>query len=85
MQTGCRISTLVKVGLAIRARTDPPRAPEMLRFPTDSKPLSSFVRLYVRSQRSPMPPFFEIGRESAFTQVPAKFKVLQPEAARRKL
>ena len=84
MQTGCRISTRDKTGLTILAQTGSLNVPATLRLPTDSKSLSSFVKLYVRWRQPPTPPFFEIGRESAFTEVPTIIKALQTKSARRK-
>lgn len=84
MQTGFRISTRVRGRRSFAGRSDSRQASSALRLPTDSKSLSSAAKLYVRSQSHPMPPVFAIGRESAFTVVPTKFKVLHPEAARRK-
>jgi hypothetical protein len=85
MQTRFRISTRVRAGRRVLCRHDSHRASAGIGFPTDSKSLSSLTELYDRSQRPSMPPIFKIGRERAFMEAPAEFKVLKPETARRKL
>jgi len=85
MQTRFRISTRVRTGRRVICRPDSRPTSAGIRFPTDSKSLSSLAGLYDHWQRASMPPLFKIGLERAFTEAPADFKVLQSKTARRKL
>jgi hypothetical protein len=67
------------------SRPDSRPASAGIRFPTDSKSLSSLAELYYRRQRPSMPSLLEIGLDRAFMEAPAEFKVLQSKTARRKL
>jgi hypothetical protein len=85
MKARCRISTRVR-----QAQTAP-TGPKfdgplsILRFPTDSKQLSSFLRPYFHLQRPSVPTFLEIGLERANRGMPANSNVFHLEAARREL
>lgn len=85
MNTLCRISMRVGEGPAVAA---PPRlrilGPE-LSLLADSKSVNAVDKGYVERPNRLTPWSFEIGRERAFTDVPATFKVVRPNAARRKL
>jgi hypothetical protein len=85
MKSRCRISTRITAGPTVPGTSAHPRIAGSLRFETDSKSLSGFLGDYTGPLRRPTPPLFQIGRERAFTEVPAKYKVLEPKAARRKL
>ncbi len=78
MKAECRIRTSVEAGAVLCPRPTSRQVPLELRFPTDSKSLRGFAWGIVL-------PAFAIGRERAFREAPANFKVLQPKAARRKL
>jgi hypothetical protein len=56
-----------------------------LRFPTDSKRVSSLLSSTDIQRSSPDSAFLGIGLGRAFTEVPPDNKVLQPQAARREL
>jgi hypothetical protein len=85
MQAGYQLRTGVITGTMVPGHDVSLETSSVVGFLTDSKSLSNFLKRYVSLQRPPMPPDFEIGRERAFTDMPDKFKALQPEAARRKL
>lgn len=78
MKAECRIRTSVGTGPVLRHWPTSRQVALDLRFPTDSKSLRGFAGRSV-------PPAFTIGRERAFGEAPANFKVPQPKAARRKL
>jgi hypothetical protein len=85
MKARCRISTRVT-----QAQTAPAAAQfncplPVLRFPTDSKQLSSFLRPYFQVQRPPVRTILEIGVERANSEMPANLMVFHHEAARREL
>jgi hypothetical protein len=85
MKAGCRISTRDGAGQSVLVPTGDPQVPQELGFPSDSKSLSGFLTAYISRLCPLMPLPSEIGRERASKEAQARFKVLQPKAARRKL
>jgi hypothetical protein len=85
MKARCRISTRVRQAQTAPTGAEFNRPLPVLRFPTDSKQLSSFLRPYFQPQHPPVPTFLEIGVERANSEMPANSKVFHPQAARREL
>jgi hypothetical protein len=79
MKVGCRIRTSSKAGRNNSALSAHPELLITLRFPTDSKTLSSFSRLQLRQRRSPVLAPHGIGPERAFTEAPENLNRVRPK------
>lgn len=79
MEAGCQISTNAGKGPFIPCPIPRQPVPQDLRFPTDSKSLSSFLQSTRKQRSSPDSASLGIGLERAFTEVPPDIKVLPPK------
>jgi hypothetical protein len=70
MEAEYQISTSAKKGLSALCQNACLAAPSTLRFPTDSRALSSFIRSNREHRSSPDSAYVGIGLERAFTEVP---------------
>jgi hypothetical protein len=85
MKARCRISTRVRHEQNAPTRPPAHSARPTLRFLTDSKQLSSFLRPYFQGLFHSISTFLEIGVERAFRIMSTNLNVFHLEAARREL
>lgn len=85
MESRCQIRMRAASGRAGNRQPVSCGATVALRFLTDSKTLSGFREWYVSRRPTLMTFRIAIGRERAFTKMPANGILFQPKAARRKL
>ena len=83
MRFRCRISNRVSQQQSAFSPLSARGLRPALRFPTDSKPLSSFVKQYVCRRDLRTTTFLDIGLERAFTEMPANVKLPPPNPPRR--